>query len=54
MPSYCLKNGLELWYKPRTKWVRFGKDLTWANAISVQDSLRKLDLPCYIVFTSKR
>jgi hypothetical protein len=54
MTCYCLKGGVELWYKPRTKWVIFGKDLSWDNALSVQDSLRKLRLPCYIVLTSRR
>jgi hypothetical protein len=53
MPVYCLKNGLEIWYKPRTKWVRLGKDVTWDAALDVQDTMRKLGFPCYIVLTSK-
>ena len=54
MASYCLSNGVELWYKPRTKWVRYGSELSWDNAVSVQDTLRKMKLPCYIVINAKR
>ena len=54
MPGYCLKNGLELWYKPRSKFVLLGKDLTWDAARSVQETMRELGYPCYIVLTSRR
>jgi hypothetical protein len=53
MANYCLRGGVEVWYKPRTKWVVFGKDLSWDVAVSIQETLRKLNNPCYIVFPSR-
>jgi len=53
MASYCFKNGIELWYKPRSKFVLVGKDLTWDTAVSVQETFREMGIPCYIVIVGR-
>ena len=48
-----MKTGVQVWYKPRTKWVLCFENLSYDVALGLVDTLRKKGAPAYVVFICK-